>query len=628
MKKAYKLIIICTLCLCFILSGCNCNDNGDDNSTGKYIMQNGATEYSIVVPAGLEEEDDEQYAANELRLFFEEATGVKLPVITDEGLTYSESGKYLSVGDTELLRQSGIERDMSLTFNGYQVITKGDGVFMIGRSTNGTINAVYEFLNQTLCYEYFTYDTYTLDKGVTEISLPAFDVKKMPDVTYQQFSHMAAYWDKDYRQRMFMNEGSDIFNNPARSTNGWIHNSFAWYPLDIYGPDGTDPHIKWYGANYQQLCYNAGGDAVEYEAMQQVFVDTAMEMIRRKPEVRVLGFSHEDQNVWCTCDTCKAETEKYGTGAASVIQFLNEAMVKVMAEVEKDPELKGNTYEAMFFAYNPTVNPPAKTDGNGNYSPIDDSVIMSENVSVMIAPILSVFYLPYDDAANESYYKALMGWKACKGNLYLWNYDYSYASELVPFTLHNSAKQTKKIFLEAGLKGVFHETMFDTRVSAFREYSVYQQTRINWDVDVNLQQLTDKYFNAVYGPAAEVMLDLYELIRIRQELDYRSRITDGVSFSYSMDNAEAFPYGELLLYMQKIEEAFSIVEEYRYDEPERYEKWKEAIMLESFFPRYFIIQHYSTYYTDAELYEMKTSFRVNAENTGLNYDSLYSTWGI
>lgn len=626
MKKILKIIIAGILIFGFSFSGCV---NGNiTTTTGKYIMKNSATDYQIIIPAGLNEKANERYAANELRLFFKEATGVELPIVEDNGLSYRENGKYFSIGENKVFQGAGIKKDSSLTYNGYQVVTKGENVFMVGHSSNGTINAVYEFLNQILDYEYFTFETYTLNKDVTEIPLPALDIKKTPDVIYQQFSHMAAYWNDDYRHRMLMNQDLEIYSNPERSTNGWIHNSFAWYPLDIYGPEGTEHHDKWYGANYQQLCYNAHGDASEYAAMQKVFVDTAMEMIRKKPEARILGFTHEDQNVWCTCDTCLAETTKYGTGAGSVIQFLNDAMAAVNAEIEKDPKLKGNTYEAMFFAYNPTVNSPTKANADGTYSPIDDSVVMSKSVSVMIAPILSVFYLPYDDPANETYYNSLMGWKACKGNLYLWNYDYSYASELVPFTLHNSAKQTKKIFLDAGLKGVFHETMFDTRVTAFREYSVYQQTRINWDVDVDLKALTEKYFNAVYGPAADLMLALYDLIRLRQEFNYRNDITDGVSFSLKIDVPEAFPYGEILLYMEKIEEALGVVEEYRYDEPEKYEKWKEAILLESFFPRYFIIQHYNTYYTDSQLLEMKKLFRLEAESIGLKYDSLYSVWGI
>lgn len=637
MKTLLKFLIITLLTLSVFCSTVACslikpNDSSSEIPVveGKYLLQNSTTDYKIVVPAIAESDSYEVYAAEELKLFFEESTGVRLSIITDEGLTHSDSGKYFSIGDTELFKSSGLTKDNKLTYNGYQINTKGETIYLNGGSAHGALNATYMMLREIIGYEYFTYETYLVDKGVTEIKLPKFNVSYSPSVEYQQYSHQAAYWDKDYRNRMFMNAGTEIFNNPAGATNGWIHNSFFWFPLNTFNnPDLTETyHPEWYGANFQQLCYNANGNAESYEQMVDHFVEIAIGLIRKKPDVLTLGFSHEDQNVWCTCTTCKEETEKYGTAAGSVIQFLNDAMAKVYELVEADPNLENREYRAMFFAYNPTVNPPAKENADGTYSPVDDSVIMSKGVAVMIAPILSVFYLPYDDEANETYYKSLKGWQACQGSLYLWNYDYSYATDLVPFTLHNSAVQTKKIYLDAGLKGVFHETAYDYRVSAFREYSVYQQTRINWNVDLDLNELTKKYFDAVYGPASNVMLELYNMIRLRQELDYRENITDGVSFSYKLDKAEAFPYGEILTYKALLDRAFDILEEYKKQNVEEYEKWREAIMLETFFPRYFEIQHYGTNYTESQLLELKKSFRIDAEKAGLKYEKLYSTWGI
>ena len=64
-------------------------------------MKNGATEYKILVSE--EGKVTHAEAINELQLFFEEATEIKLEVVTDEEV-FSANAKYLSIGDTSLLQ--------------------------------------------------------------------------------------------------------------------------------------------------------------------------------------------------------------------------------------------------------------------------------------------------------------------------------------------------------------------------------------------------------------------------------------------------------------------------------------------------------------------------------------------
>ena len=73
---------------------------------GEYLIENGATNYKIVIP--YEPTEYETMAADLLVEYFNRSTGVEICVIDDSSSSISQGGKYLSVGDTKLMRNSGI----------------------------------------------------------------------------------------------------------------------------------------------------------------------------------------------------------------------------------------------------------------------------------------------------------------------------------------------------------------------------------------------------------------------------------------------------------------------------------------------------------------------------------------
>lgn len=632
MKKIFTVFLITLLTAVILLSyGC-----GKDNKSNKFIVKDGQTEYKIVVPEGLELADNEMFAATELRELLYEATGVNFEIIEDTGLTHDDGNKYFSVGNNSLFKSSGIEKDESLTYNGFQIVTKGDTVYFIGKSTNGTINAVYEYLSRTLHFDQYTLEVYEIDK-VDSFAFSEMDVKMQPDIPYQEFELKEVKENRKFRQRMRLNKKEEIYLwTEYKAT--WIHNTFGWYPLEIYGPEGTDPHPKFYGANYQQLCYNANGDEAEYQLMQDIFLETAKEIILANPDNRVIGFTHEDMDIWCSCDLCAEAKAKYNTDAGVVIQFLNDVAPRLREWVQSVPEIENNTYEIMFFAYNPTVNPPARDpEGDGTYAPIDSSVDADPWVAVMLAPILSDQYIPYNSpgTVNEPYLNGLLGWSACCDNIYLWVYNYSYVANLLPFSMENATQATKKFFLEHGLKGVFEEYVHGKKNTAFTNFNIYMQSKINWDLDLDLRALTEKFFNAVYGEAASVMKEFYDNIRMSLEVKYREGLINGDCWSGDrLDSSDAWPYAELVMYNNYIDKAYEAIEPVKILDPERYEILYDNILLESLFPRYGVIEYYGHQYTDDMLTQMKLSFREDAQNLGvdiMNAESitgLYEKWGI
>ena len=120
MKKFFTRFLVCSLAVLMLFVSVSCKGNGDDTSgkenhkvyyeggthvynvgtTDKQILVNGNTDYKIVVP---EEQDDYiKNASLDMKDILFESTGATFPIITDEGLTYSEDTKYISLGNTTI----------------------------------------------------------------------------------------------------------------------------------------------------------------------------------------------------------------------------------------------------------------------------------------------------------------------------------------------------------------------------------------------------------------------------------------------------------------------------------------------------------------------------------------------
>lgn len=102
----------------FLAGAVGCNKNPDGNVDGNgdnvnftdfVLAEKGKSEYSIIIPENASEY--ETFAAEELRNLFLEATGAQLAIYSDKGRTFSDSAKYISISDTEVLKGSGVEAD-------------------------------------------------------------------------------------------------------------------------------------------------------------------------------------------------------------------------------------------------------------------------------------------------------------------------------------------------------------------------------------------------------------------------------------------------------------------------------------------------------------------------------------
>ena len=146
----FRRIIILAFILSMVLSvvGCDNKTNTADEGAlvvdGQYLVNNGETEYKIVIPA--ETGSLLQLASSDLNRFVAEATGVSIPVVKDSEVT--GEGKFISIGKTTLLQDTNISYSYDeLGRDGYKIITEGDDLYLIGGEDYGSLYATYELLN-------------------------------------------------------------------------------------------------------------------------------------------------------------------------------------------------------------------------------------------------------------------------------------------------------------------------------------------------------------------------------------------------------------------------------------------------------------------------------------------------
>lgn len=147
----------------------------------EYLVKDGASDYKIVIGANATK--TEKYAAEELRYFIEKSTAVKLPIDSDANVAHNNKGKYISVGQNELL---AAEKDIKIDYNelgqnGVTVNTKDNCVYISGATENGTLFAVYRFLHYQIGYEAYAYDCVEVNYCRT-LKLKAFGYKYVPSL--------------------------------------------------------------------------------------------------------------------------------------------------------------------------------------------------------------------------------------------------------------------------------------------------------------------------------------------------------------------------------------------------------------------------------------------------------------
>lgn len=591
-------------------------------STGKNIIENGATDYKIVYPA--ESGDYIDTAVNELILNLAAATKVQMTAVPDTGLVFTSDSKYISLGNTTLAADAGVFVDSEkLTEAGFEIRTVGDSVFMIGGSELGTLNAIYEFLFRTIDFRVYYNDApYYEEKDAVE--LYNFAITDIPDYTYRLRDYGVYETDERFARRMRINLESDVWI-PVEGD--YWHNVFGYLDPDVYGTS----HPDWYNSDKTQLCFNAHGDAKEYEAMYEAILKKAKECVDAYPELSNITFTQKDGSYWCNCKTCQAELEKYGTGAPGILKTCN----RLAEDLNKYVQGTGRTIKVSLFAYGNSRNAPAVKNADGTFSPIDDSCICGENVYVFCAPQNFDYRYSVYDSENSAVRDNIRAWASLTEQMYIWIYSTNFNNYLLPYNSFDSIQGNYQFFKSIGANYIFNQSQFNqSAATGFSTLKMFLNSRLSWNVNLDYEELLEEFFTNFYLDAAEPMREMFDMFRMHMQYIQSSyNIESGTSTDIL--KSQYWPKAFLDQILAKADEAYAAIAPLEREDPDMYEILYDRICLETLCFRYIDLSLYSGLKTSQDELAEKKQFRSDAERLNItlfneltSISSLWDSWGV
>ena len=611
--------------------------------TDKFILENGATEYKIVMPENVTTELE--YARKELVNLFKEATGVTLERTSGLNLSHSASGKYFSLGKTKLYETSGLNVDLSsLKDDAARIITKDNTVYFLGGTDSGVLYAVYDFLKLSLNFETYAKNCYTLDKNVKNIKLMNYDVTDIPDIDYRcrgasgtLYATTAEYNDEMYSYRLRtvdaywkrslpIHEGWD-----KNSKSGADHNCFLYLPTAEY----LSEHPKFYSNKNPegQLCYTARGDEEEYELMATYCAEKIEQSLTFYPREQFplyasvqLGMA--DNYDMCSCDECtKVKNKHNGAIVATIIPFLKTVARKVneWMELPENADYKRENFQYTFFAYQDTLEAPfAYDESNGKYVAADNSVLPEE---VNIVPYFALNKIDHAlsiyDEKNTNMRETLNAWLTFYKNTWGWIYGCFYQDYFAFYDCYNYYADACRYYYEHDFK-LLNPQLHSSQRGAdtgFFTMAAYIFAKLSWNSSLEITDLINDYMNVMFKEAAEPMNKIFVEGRLWHA---RSRYEGNWTWSAWQKTPTMsggyFKFGYVNKLFGLFDEAYAKIEKYK-GSPEVYKELKNRIDIEWLYPAMIVISNFQKEVSVDKYSEICAKFKQICQDNNITHVS-------
>ncbi len=619
-------------CIGFSLVACSRTqqvyvDNGNNQQqttipytfvSDKYFVKSGVTDYVIVVPA--ECSDEITTAAQELKSFFSEATGAN-PQIYGDDEALPTGAKYFSLGETTYAEENVVGGNGGVANQGYRLVTVGDNLYILGNGDHGVVYGVYDLLGFMFDYEFFREDIYRLNTGVSTLNFFTIDYKDAPDITYRVgYSALSEYNHGINAMRYRLRSEWEIVEGGIGKSNA-IHNSLTVLDPALYNnsEDTENYHPKWYTPAVDQLCYTAGGDETERQAMIDTAVAQFMKYLVVNTTKTYVYFQMSDTMTWCSCAACKESKEKYNAQSAAMLQVcqgIHEGIVEQLSEMGDDRNIK-----VVPLLYHETENVPVvKDEATGEYK-LSDPNLNFDGVTPMWANLsVKSHAYAWDDPINAVALDMLDQMNCAFEEFWVWDYGIDFKEYFLPYNVYNNLsgdfKLLEKYNIGLHLYQCDHTAFNSTGFGALKLYLI---SKLTWDADQDVEKLTDDFFKAVYGDGSVAMREIYDQYRV---LATYNSVAHGETpawnqsvYSTTMIKKEYYPKGVVKEWLELLDESMASIEYLKAIDEIAYNEYKFNIESEGIFVRYIYAMLYMTG-TDSESINFKIDLYNDVNTLG------------
>lgn len=594
----------------------------------KYLIKNRQTDYHILLP--FMPSDVERFAAQELVLFLDKATGCKLDIVTEQPglLTYSH---FISLGRNRYSENINARVfHEQLGEEGYCIETLNENIFIAGQTDAGMLNGVYRLLGELIGFDCLSVDEVDF-KICDSIEFRDFNISDVPDFCSRAPGYYLLNNDEIYRRRMRVTSYQADWGL-------WAHTHFQILPPEIYAENHPDwymtepdkPHL-----NGKQLCYTRDSGDLKRKApkgsMRAEFVKNLKKIVEQNPTKRYFMLGQQDIWTTCRCPSCQHSDDVYGGASGTMMRFVN----AVAREMRRWLALKHPTRQNVVFctfAYHMTQEPPVVIDESGQPVPIHRSVIAEENVAVMIAPIRACYFHGFDDSeCNADYKRMFKGWSVVSNKIFLWNYCTMFSDYFYNLPNLDSMESNYRFFKKSGVYYFFDQAAVDDcNESAFTEMRIYVQSKLMWNTSLNVDMLCRQFIDKYYKQASAKITEYFDLIfgryrDIEQERALRGEETHVHIFGFRnpyLFSKESFSYEFLEHCLTVFDEALAAAQ--TEPDPDLRTRLIKRINAERLSPLYILLELYRDRFRLEERKKLYKEFEKGCEENG--FKRFCETW--
>ncbi|MBE7078377.1 MAG: DUF4838 domain-containing protein [Clostridiales bacterium] len=624
MKKSKIFQVVTSIACSALLFACAaCSDTTEQGETtgnssevlsvvqGEYLYANSISEYSILI------RDDanyyENFAANELAQNLGVSTGHALPILTENEL--KKEDRVISLGHTSLWdKKVGVTlSESNIVESGYYITTVENNIYISCpdfTSSSGVLYGVYDFLYDTVGYEFFAEDEILIEKR-TEIPLydykdvtvnPSFEMRmirkaELRDDSITAMRYRMVYPSESFGFIRYGHGQASLYINPNAACTCGLAGCGKGITYQQHHPDWFSN----YGTKDLQLCWSGG------EVLETVAAEKFIELFQQYPDAEYFMFGQEDNLSTCSCEKCESAKKEFaGKPSGLQIAFMNNVIKKTSAWLaENEP---GREVKYIVYAYYGVEEAPVKTV-NGKVVPFSDKVIPNKDLYIYYTPIYYNYAYQFDSKANAEYYKNLSDWKAiADGQLIMYLYDTNFTAYLVNFDNFGTLKGMYETCKEMGVACMTTQGA-DTYTPCFQSMRAYVQSSLMWDINLSYEDLVRKFMKNYYKDAAEYLYEYYKIIRDRYTY-YRNVVDpmDGGIYA-GVQNSELWTPYVVETMEECFDKAFASIEKYKESDPDLYLKLKNRIKKEELSIIYINLTLLSGYQSEEDYAALKEEFK-------------------
>lgn len=625
MKKIIILLLTLVMMTTFMASSCKGSENNNEEAnqnqrsalyiepesfdeTDIVLIKNKSSEYVIVIPDNPTQM--ESYAAEELQYFIKESTGCTLSVISDAGISHDNNAKYLSIGETSLLKaQTDIVIDIEVMGeSGPTVIRKDNTVYMCGASAYGTLNSVYKFLEYQIGFMAYAVD-YVYYDYFNELKLLDFSYQYVPTVAKMTAHEVfGEEYVKDVA-RMYMLCGTKQHQSTTELFEGYYWDGYFCHTNQFFLSPTEYPHL--YKNN--QICYTS-------EEALQVFSQNVFNLLYANESINKINLGVNDYPTSCDCETCLEQTAIYNGGGV-LIRFCN----AVAENIDNWFKERGITrkVELVPLLYYNYITPPVRLDPNGNYVPIDDTVYPRKgdiSVGFMYTPILSCYQHSYQDPCetNKQNRSDLLGWSVFKDVFYMYSYGANFPGKHTYFNNMSYMADQFKWYYDNEIRfEMVHEQGYGADLGVLDDLKMFVRSRLGWNPLLKLEDVVADFVTHYYGVAGEWVDKYYHATTDHFEWIYNEKGTDCLYPLTTSTSDDFWPKNTLLSFENYILNGMREIELSSYTNLDK-EIYKERLNRELFLIRYNEYLYYETEFTKDEQEVLRNYVNENIVKPGYN----------